>query len=307
MNLRVAHKRYVRFPWAGICLWTIVSIGVTSRQALAADTPVPGSNERTEIVIIGTLHGGHNKTQEYTTQHLKRIILDLKPAAVLQELPPTIVSKNGEGIPMATITADGRVSRELVNPGSSSPELLVIDEAARELGVREFPYDREGLNEFYRKSKYDERMAKLNASLMDRTQQLTKDGPKSIEDKIYMLLMNAVIADARLKSASPRVINSEAYDSVIRIKHAIFHDIIPTMLAEDPGRKDLVAEFHFFRDEWQTRNGIMAENIARIAAEFPGKRLVVTTGTEHRYMLRDLLAKRPSIDLKEFWEILSAN
>jgi hypothetical protein len=48
----------------------------------------------------------------------------------------------------------------------------------------------------------------------------------------------------------------------------------------------------------------MADNIMRIAAQFPGKRLVVGVGAEHRYMLRDLLAGKPGIILKEFWEVM---
>jgi hypothetical protein len=47
----------------------------------------------------------------------------------------------------------------------------------------------------------------------------------------------------------------------------------------------------------------MAENISAIAKQFGGRRLAVITGTEHRYILRALLANQREIVLKEFWEV----
>ena len=46
-------------------------------------------------------------------------------------------------------------------------------------------------------------------------------------------------------------------------------------------------------------------NIGNYAREFPGKRIIVMCGFEHRYYLRLLLAERASTDgfvLREFWE-----
>ncbi|KKL98808.1 hypothetical protein LCGC14_1820690, partial [marine sediment metagenome] len=37
-------------------------------------------------------------------------------------------------------------------------------------------------------------------------------------------------------------------------------------------------DIEFIRDQWHERNTIMADNIAKIAAHYPGKRLAVLTG-----------------------------
>ncbi|NIM06295.1 MAG: hypothetical protein GTO55_07910, partial [Armatimonadetes bacterium] len=68
------------------------------------------------------------------------------------------------------------------------------------------------------------------------------------------------------------------------------------------GYEEIAVYIREHADEWNKRNGHMADNIARIASQFPGKRIVVITGAEHRYILRDLLSEKPNIVLKEFWE-----
>jgi hypothetical protein len=47
----------------------------------------------------------------------------------------------------------------------------------------------------------------------------------------------------------------------------------------------------------------MVQNILKAAQAYPGKRLCVLTGCEHRYILRDLLKDIPSIEVKEYWEL----
>jgi len=67
--------------------------------------------------------------------------------------------------------------------------------------------------------------------------------------------------------------------------------------------KDLIPEFKFFSDEWKERNEVMAKNIVEAARKNPSQRIVVLCGSEHRYMLRNLLAKDENLTLKEFYEI----
>ena len=69
------------------------------------------------------------------------------------------------------------------------------------------------------------------------------------------------------------------------------------------GERELAEEFLFVNDEWQERNQIMARHIREVACKFAGKRLVVLAGAEHRHILRELLAKAPEVELKEFYEV----
>jgi hypothetical protein len=70
-----------------------------------------------------------------------------------------------------------------------------------------------------------------------------------------------------------------------------------------PALSDLAAEFAFFRDEWQQRNQIMANKVASTARKHLSKRIVVLCGSEHRYILRELLSRQDAVCLKEFYEV----
>ena len=99
------------------------------------------------------------------------------------------------------------------------------------------------------------------------------------------------------------VINSGAYDFIIEIKKSLWYEIVPEVLGKYQEYKGLIESSHFFRDQWNIRNKIMADNIVKADKEYTGKRLVVVTGATHRYILRDLLKDNPHVELKEYWEI----
>ena len=117
-----------------------------------------------------------------------------------------------------------------------------------------------------------------------------------------MLAIGGLAAQAQTKLTRPEAINSDAFDLTINIKHTVFYEIAPQILARYNGYETAASDFTFLAEQWKERNEIMAKNIINAAKENPGKRLVVVTGCEHRYILRDLLAKEQSIELKEYWE-----
>ena len=132
-----------------------------------------------------------------------------------------------------------------------------------------------------------------------------KEDPNSVDLKIAQLLNHVGKAEHHLiVNGTPEIINSEAHDSIARTKHSVWHDILPGILTKYPGYETLIDDYHFYKDQHRQRNRIMADNIVRATKEYPGKRLVVITGAEHRYILRDLLKDEKSIDLKEYWEII---
>lgn len=79
-------------------------------------------------------------------------------------------------------------------------------------------------------------------------------------------------------------------------------DIIPQILKKHSAPQFMIDENTFIRNVWLERNKIMANNILKTSKKYKGKRLVVLTGSEHRYILHDLLKDNPHIELKEFWE-----
>jgi hypothetical protein len=125
-----------------------------------------------------------------------------------------------------------------------------------------------------------------------------------VDRKIAALLETAVNTQRLLHMyASAELANSEAYDGVVRMKHSLWFGILPALMKKHSGY-DIEEDARIVSREWAERNRIMADNIAAIVRQLPGKRVVVCTGTEHRYMLRDLLSQKRGVEVKEFWEAL---
>jgi hypothetical protein len=164
------------------------------------------------------------------------------------------------------------------------------------------PYDREGRDEFYQKTRYSLRQQAADECLDRWIKIQNRQAPDSIPVLTDRLAADAAAWRRRLGSSGPEIINSPAYDMVVAAKHGIFHSIVPKLLAA-AGEQMLSEEYLFFADEWQERNQVMARNVRDIARKFAGKRLVVLAGAEHRYLLRELLAKAPEVELKEFYQV----
>jgi hypothetical protein len=258
-----------------------------------AESQATSETKKNQVVIMGTIHRGHYKNPKYNPEVLKQIILSLKPAAILNEQPLSQVDPNG---------------RPLFRDHDKHPEGWAADTVATQLGIKQIPFDRPDRGENFKRTNFFKRQQRCNEMLKEWGQHLSKRDPNCLALKIVQLWGYASTAEAQLfASGSPKIINSDVHDSIIRIKHGMWYEIAPRILERYPNYKTLGDECHFFRDQWHTRNKIMADNIVKAANLYLGKRLVVITGATHRYILRDLLGDEKSIDLKEYWEIIDAN
>jgi len=249
--------------------------------------------QRTQVVIVGTIHKAHYKNPNYSPDILREIILNLKPDAILNELPLSHVDPNG---------------RPLHRDPLKHPECWASDTVAQQLGIRQIPFDRPDRQENFRKTRYFERQRKSNELANKCGECVLQNEPNSIDIKIAQLQGYVGRAEAALfLNAGPEIINSEAHDSVIRMKQSLRYEIVPQIIkkySQYPQCKELIEDDQFFQDQWNVRNKIMADNIIKAATEYVGKRLVVITGATHRYILHDLLKDKPDIELKEYWEII---
>jgi hypothetical protein len=244
----------------------------------------------TQVIILGTLHGSHRTSTNYSLEVLRQAIVTIKPAAILIEKQP-----DHDGQPTVR---DGRA----INP-EGSVESTIANLAADDLDVNIIPYDREGRDELYQKTGYFAReqaaCARLNKWLADQK----RNAPDSIAVLADRLETEAEAKQNRFdRSGGPEIINSSTYDMVIIAKHGILFGTMPKLLLA-AGESEPAEGYLFLNDEWQERNRIMARHIREAARKFTGKRLVVLAGAEHRYILRELLAKAPEVDLKEFYEV----
>jgi hypothetical protein len=245
----------------------------------------------TKIVLLGTIHGSHQQNPRYSLDILRDLIVKLKPAAILVELPPTIGGQ--------LTVEEQRIIKSLAVDENKS-----ANAAADLLQIPVIPYDREGRNELYKQTKYFDRQTQLSRridSWLDNAENRTAAPAETA-------VLGPLSEDASRSqqyfdlNAGPEIINSEGYDRLIRLKHFLFRKLMPELSTRVESLRDLAPEFAFFRDEWNERNRIMAENIVKQASRYSGRRLVVLCGSEHRYVLRDLLSTQRDLLLREFYE-----
>jgi hypothetical protein len=252
-------------------------------QVTAGDTePV---SQKTTVILVGTIHGSHYTNPEYSPAVLKQIILSLNPDAILNELPLSQVDSNG---------------RPLYRDPNKNPENWASDTIASQLGIKQIPFDRPDREENFKKTNYFEKEKQAKELFNKWEKEISAKEPNCVDLK--MLAIGGLAAQAQTKLTRPEAINSNAFDFTINIKHAVFYEITPQILARYNRYETAASDFTFLAEQWKERNEIMAKNIIKAAKENPGKRLVVITGCEHRYILRDLLEKEQNIELKEYWE-----
>ena len=245
----------------------------------------------TEIIILGTIHSGHFEAKHYTAQAVKDILLALKPDAICVELYSRFFNP------------DGTLTEEAMS-FPSCPEVQAANEAATELGVRQIPFDREGRDELLAETNYFERERKWYAQFQEWSDRLQENAPHSDDCRLVCIWKRLLESQLQLNSlATPDVMNSPAYDGVIYARHSLEY-VLAEAMKKDLEMQESAEFLEMDTGMWQERNRIMADNLVRIAADSRGGRLVVVTGAEHRYILRELLSEKPGIVLREYWEVL---
>ena len=279
------------------CLLPGLLFAAEGENPQPANTPlIDQPTSVTEVIILGTIHEDHLKNTQYTVDDVKQIMLRLKPTAILEELPLKISDK-------PTIEND-RIADWLVK-GADTPEVRAVNPVADALNIPVYPFDRPDRQEVYARTNYFPRQGKSSQALNQwLSKTMDSQTTPSLAARVVMQWYEVSQGfNALTETASPRILNSEGVDRIVRVKHSMCYDIVPAVLEGIPELKEAAEVFRFFGQEWTERNKIMAENIERIAHRYPGRRLVVLTGLEHRYMLRDLLGKNKAVALKEFWEV----
>jgi hypothetical protein len=260
------------------------------------ESEVPAEAKETQVVIIGTIHSTHHKNPKYSPEVLKEIIVSLKPDIILNELPLSLVNPNGRPI------------EQIRGRDSDCPEVWAADQAAMELGVKQIPFDRRDREKNRQETDFYKKRKRSGEQRDKWLKEIKKDNPEAIELKISVLQDHAGQAQEHLRfNAGPKLINSDAFDSIIRVKDSVWEDILPVIMGKHPQHKHSIDDLHFLINEWQERNAIMANNIAKAAKQNPGKRIVVITGATHRYILRRLLKDKKVANLREFWEIMEVD
>jgi hypothetical protein len=211
----------------------------SSGTALAddANSTTVSQPQKTIVILVGTIHKAHYTKPDYSPTILKGIVLALKPDAILNELPLSQVDSNG---------------RPLNRDPNKNPEGWVADTVAEKLGIRQIPFDRPDRQENYKKTGYFEREKQACELLSKWRDELISKDPDSSDLKA--VVMGDLATEAQTKFSSPQSINSDAFDLVIKIKHTVFYEIAPQILAKYKGYETAARDFNFLGEQWRQRN-----------------------------------------------------
>ncbi len=244
------------------------------------------TSSKTEVIIFGTVHEARGNFDE---EDMLKILEQVKPDVILFEHP---ISWDAEEF--------SEFVTKIKNPTFET--IMVKKYLDRNPSLILKYYDIENRNKYYIETRYFEQEEAFNKKLEDLfNKSELNDSLSLFKEQISMLINFDKLCDFL---DCPRAINSAAADSICAMKHRIFHTNFLKYTETVPELKQF-KEFIISKQEyWDKRNKTMTKNIINYATEFQGKRIIVTTGFEHRYYLRNELEKssQQNFVLKEYWE-----
>ena len=246
------------------------------------DTLFADDQANATVVVIGTLH---NATSNFKEDDLVRCLRQVRPAAILFEADSSFfdaagrLSLTGNSLEGDAVRAYQRTSRVVV-----------------------LPYDIEGRNQIYAAFHYFE----IEQQFFQTLTNLYREDRLGPEAKV---LYEQVIADLRVRDVFGRgnleLFNSANCDSAVERKHQRYSANTKRIIELTSVLARFAEYAQFYSEFWELRNSTMVRNILHHAKAFPGKRVVVLCGFEHRYYLvhhLKIAEATGGIDVREFWD-----
>lgn len=164
------------------------------------------------------------------------------------------------------------------------------------------PFDYEGRNDFYARNNTFSKESEISNNLEDLASHhsLTTEQEKTWTD--YHKINDTL---NQLTNQSPFYINQQAYyDLAERRQDYQYHKVADIVNAND-SLKQYRDFYHSNALFWDTRNKSMAEHIINFIRLYPKKRIMILTGSMHKYyLLKELapLQDTMKFNLKEYYE-----
>ncbi len=249
--------------------------------------------EKTPVYIIGTVD---ESSSVFTPENLFSILDDIKPQVILQE---------NDSKQLAEYTKEIRPTSN-----EQTATLKYLKKYPKTLNL---PFEFEGRNQFRK----DHGMVPADVLTIRLLDSLYKEKALQPENmKIYAKYEEANQALKEFAKTDIQTLNGIVFENLNRYRQNIQHHEIPKITNSEPvfltryitkpdGEKISYREgYQFWCNFWDLRNNSMAINILRQANEHKGKHIVVLTGVQHKYYLKELLLKFAdgSYELKEYFK-----
>ncbi len=219
---------------------------------------------KTEVIIIGTIHGEHRSSTRYSTDVLRRLLIAMKPEFVLTEIAP-----NRLDAALSEFRTTGRITE---------PRVVRFPEYVDVL----FPLTRTLPFTIVPTAGWSRPMDLFRTAALKRIEA----DPARRAEWVEYTRANAVAdsIDKARGADDPYYINSAAYDSVQTDAHEPYNRLFNVELG--PGGWDNINRAHF-------------ANIARTldAHRGEGQRMVITYGAGHKEWFMRALRKRDDVTI----------
>ncbi|WP_264537678.1 hypothetical protein [Flavobacterium sp. N1736] len=247
---------------------------------LCLNTITFAQTKKTEIYVIGVVH---DKSKILDPDKLFEILNTIKPDILLQENDSQQIKEYFDEI--------------RPNSNEQTATILYLKKYPNTLNL---PFEFEGRND-YRKKNGMVPTDNLTIKALDSLYQNNKLNAQ--ESAIYKKYADANIQLRAYTTREFKDMNSKVFDSINKNRQYIQHKELPKITANNDyfknkfvvkpnGEKISLSEgYQLWCNFWDLRNNSMAINIIKQANNYPGKRIVVLTGVQHRYYLKELLAK----------------
>ncbi|WP_396637515.1 hypothetical protein [Maribacter sp. R77961] len=225
------------------------------------------ATNKNEVLILGTIHGGHLTDSVYNTIYLDKLVRAINPDYILAEIPPDRMKAAMEGFQMDDSISEPRVLRfpeyvDVIFPLTKTLDFEIIPTAG------------------WTKPMADERRAKLRAISQDTSR--TKDWQAYTEankrtDSLYA---------ATGKVNDPYFIHTHTYDSIQDIALQTYNRLFNVELGLGGWENINIAHY------WNIEKALEKHR-------YKGKQFLIVYGAGHKgWMLRQL-QKRDDITLLE--------
>jgi Xaa-Pro aminopeptidase len=230
-----------------------------------AATPGPAAR-KTEVLVVGTIHGEHRTSTRYGTDVLRRLLQAMRPDFVLTEIAPNRFDAAAREFASTGAVTEARVARfpeyvDALFPLTRTMHFTIVPTAA-----------------------WSRSMDVYRTAALKR---IEADPARRAEWQAYQRADNRADSLVAVRGAdNPYFINSAAYDSIQTEAHEPYNRLFNTELG--PGGWDNINVSHF-------------ANIARAldAHRGEGKRFVITYGAGHKEWFLRALRQRDDITLLE--------
>lgn len=238
---------------------------------------------QTEVCLVGTKH---NPCAYFNSDSVHVILSRVRPDVVLMELDSTFFDR------------DFRFNLERYPDLLSTNEIIGAHRYQQEQGVDLRPFEITGRNEWYREHRYFERQDSMWRDMLAlyRADKLSRKNREDMDLIIQVMNYND------MKFTSPRDMNSSMTMGYLALREYILYQKLVSIVESEEMLNRWKGFARLWSSRWYERNEMMAANIRRMTQAYPGKRLLVLVGLEHKPGLLKLLKECDGFVLKEYWE-----